>query len=356
MCITVKPLIKIAIPVFLVVFASLCFSQSTPDPKSGSPAPAKSEEEAIPPVEPNAIFPAVVARANGKPILGRDLEIAVRRELAEIGSPEWKNLQEKYQGELTQTNLFALVNTNLIYQKALASGLKAPDAEVKAELEKISKQFKNAAEMDAALAQQKLNRAALEENIYQSLTVKKYLEETINKKISVSSEEVAKYYAEHTDNLKHPDIVRISQILIAAGETSDKDALAKRRAEALLARAEKGEDFAKLAKENSVDSSASQGGDMKYYSKNGLNPRYSESVFSLPVGGVKMINLDEGYLIVKVTEKKKESTWTLEEIKEDLTATLKNDKAQVELTILVNQLRNQGNVEFLIPYGQPLEP
>jgi peptidyl-prolyl cis-trans isomerase C len=366
--ITVKSITKIAFPAFLVVFAGLCFPQTTPGTKPSStaptaaakpqikPEPAKSEEEVIPPAAPNALFPAVVAKVNGKSILGRDLEVAVRRELAAIGSPEWKNLREEYRGELIQTKLFALVNTALLYQKAVESGLKASDAEVQAELQKISKKFKSDGEMNAALAQQNLDRAALEKGISQSLTISKYMDENINKKVSVSSDEVSKFYAENPGKFEHPDLVRTSHILIAAGETGDQDVLAKQRAEALVARAEKGEDFAKLAKDNSIDSSASEGGDIGYFSKDGLQPQYWDAAFSLPVGGVKMIKLDQGYIIIKVTDKKKKGVSTLEEIKEDLAKYLKEEKSQVEMTKLVNQLRNQGNVEFLIPYGQPLEP
>jgi parvulin-like peptidyl-prolyl isomerase len=361
-------MIKIAFPAFLAIFSGFCFSQIPPGPKSSSstpasaakskakPAEAKSDEEAIPPVAPNAIFPAVVAMANGKPIFGRDLEIAIRQELATIGSPEWKDLREEYKGQLTQTKLFSLVNTNLIYQKAVESGVKATDAEVQAELQKMSKAFKDNAEMDAELAKKMMNRALLERNVLQSLTVSKYMEENIDKKSKMSPQEVAKFYADNPERFDHPNLVRLSLLLIAAGETRDKDALAKKRAEELLARVGKGEDFAKLAKENSADQSAAQGGDIHYRSKNGLDPQYADAAFSLPVGSVKMVKLSDGYLIFKVTDKKKEGKWTLEEVKQNFTEELDKLKSQTESTKLINRLRDQGNVEFLIPYGQPLEP
>ena len=368
-----KCLIKIALPAFLLLFAGFCFSQTSPKtqtaPKSGPPAPAAAakpaakaeaaspeDDEVIPPAEPNAVFPAVVARVNGKAILGRELEVVVRRELAPIGNPEWKNLREDYRGQLTYNLLSVLINAKLVYQKALASGYKVTDADVQAELQRITKTFKSDAEMNAALASQLMDRASLEKNLYQSLAISKYVDEAINKKVTVAPEEVAKYYTANPKDFQHPDLVKTSQILISAGESAEQDNLAKQRAEALLARIKKGEDFAKLARENSTDASASQGGDIGYSSKDGLDPEYAEAAFALPVGGVKMIKLPAGYLIIKVTEKKKEGLSTLEEVKEQLTDFLKNQKAQAEMTKLVNQLRDQAKIDVYIPYGQPLEP
>lgn len=357
-----KSLIKLSVPGFLVLFSGLCFPQTgakapAVQPKAAASEPQPAQEEVIPPAAPNAIFPAVVARVNGKAILGRDLEELVQRELSAIGNPEWKNLREDYRGQLTLNLLNVLINSKLLYQKAVASGYKATDAEVQAEFQKIAKTFESDAAMNAALASRNTDRAALEKSLYENITMTKFVEENVDKKITVTQEDLAKYYTSNTKEFQHPDIVRTSHILIRpAGDTAEQDAKAKERAEALLARVKKGEDFAKLAKENSVDASASQGGDVGFMSKDALDPDYAEAAFSLPVGGVKLVKSQFGYHVLKVTEKKREGVSTLEEVKEGLTDFLKREKAQAELNKLVNQLRNEGKIEILIPAGQPLTP
>jgi parvulin-like peptidyl-prolyl isomerase len=370
MLVTVKSLTKFAVPGFLLLFTGICFPQSAAKTqkaptKASSPAAAaeakpqaKSEEEdeVIPPSDPNAIFPALVARINGKPILGRDLERMVRGELLPLGSPEWKNLREDYRSELVLNLLATLINQKLIYQKAAANGIKPTEAEVQAELQRIAKTFESDAEMNAALANRMMDRATLEKGVYENLSVAKYVEENVNKKITVTPEELAKYYTSHPTEFHHPDIVRTSHILIPAGENAEKDALAKQRAEALLARAKKGEDFAKLARENSTDSSASEGGDVGFSSKEALVAEYGKAAFSLPVEGVALVKTKAGYYIIKVTDKKEEGLATLEEVKPELTEFLKNQKYEESLAKLVSQLRDEAKIEILIPFGQPLKP
>ena len=363
-----KSLIRFALAALFLT--GMCFPQTAPKTKPATPAepaaktqpkeapketPKDAEEEAVPPAGPNALFPAIVAKVNGKTVLGRDLEQLVRSELAKIGNPDWKNLRDDYRGQLTMEALTNLIGTKLLYQKAIASGVKATELEVQAEMQKISKSFGSDAEMNAALANQLMDRASLQKQVAQQLVIAKYIDENVTKKIVVTPEEAAKYYTAHPSEFQHPDIVRSSHILIRpAGDTPEQDALAKQRAEAILARVQKGEDFAKLAKENSVDNSASQGGDIGFSSKDSLAPEYANAVFSMPVGSVKLVKTSFGYHVVKVTEKKKEGLSTLEEMKEQLTAFLKDQKGQEELTKLVNQLRDQAKVEILVPAGQPL--
>jgi parvulin-like peptidyl-prolyl isomerase len=206
------------------------------------------------------------------------------------------------------------------------------------------------------LAQQMLDRETLRKNIAQDLTISKYIDSTIVKSVAVTPEEVAKYYGANPATFSHPDLVRASHILIRAGETPELDIVAKQRAEAILARAKKGEDFAKLAKENSMDPSASNGGDIGFVTKNQLPPELGEALFSMTTGEIRLLKAPIGYLVLKATEKKKEGLATLEEVKADLTNALKNEKAQAELAKQINQLRDQAKIEILIPYGQPLNP
>ena len=120
----------------------------------------------IPPAAPNAIFPAIVARVNGKRFWAGIWSSLVRSELSSIGNPDWKSLREDYRDQLTLDLLNVMISSRLLYLKAVESGYKVTDEEVQAEFQKIAKTFKDDAEMNAALAAsiptgQRLKKACL---------------------------------------------------------------------------------------------------------------------------------------------------------------------------------------------------
>ena len=337
--------------------------QPAPKPKPDTVTPAAKpadalagQEEQIPPARPGAIFPAVVARVNGRAILGRDLEQRVRAQLAPIGNPVWKDLREDYRLELTSNALGSALAEELIYQKAIAAGVKVPAADVQAEFAKAAKSFANDAAVNVALAERGLDRASLTKEMERNLVIGKYINDNVTSKITVTPEEAAEYYKSHTDEFRHPDMVRTSHILImvTAGATAEQDRLARQRAEAILDRARKGEDFAKLAQETSMDSSASQGGDIGYVTPGQVDPAYQAAAFSLAVGALSdPVRSRVGYHIIKVTDKKKEGIATLDDSRAQLTEFLKNQKSDRQLQQLVEQLRKEAKIEILITAGAP---
>ena len=329
---------------------------------AAKPADAQSgQTEAVPTAAIDAIFPTIVARVNGEPILGRDLEQRVQAQLAPIGNPAWKNLREDYRLELTNNALGSAVAEELVHQKAVAAGIKVAPADVQSEFAKVAKSFGNDAAMDAALAERGMDRTSVMKGLERNLVVGKYINDNITSKVTVTPEEIAEYYKSHTDEFRHPDMVRTSHVLIlvAEGSSPEQDRLARQRIEAILDRARKGEDFAKLARATSMDSSASEGGDLGYTSQGQLDPAYDAVAFSLAVGSLSdPVRSRVGYHIIKVTDKKKEGLATLDESRVQLTEFLKSEKSNMQLQQLVDQLRKEAKIEILInvdpvPPGSP---
>lgn len=329
---------------------------TSPAPAAKPPAKAAEPDDPIPPVAPNALFPAVVARVNGKPVLGRDLEQRVRAELANIGNPAWKDLRDDYRNELTSQILSQLVGDELLYQKAIASGVAVTAAEIQAEFDKVAKTYPSDADLNAMLVQRGMDRKALSRELGRNLALQKYIQENITKKLVVTPAEVSEYYAGHPDEFKHPDLVRTSHILISTpnGATDDQQQRAKQLAESVLDRAKKGEDFAKLAKEYSTDASASQGGDIGLTESGELAPEYEDAVAKLNVGEISgLVKTQFGYHIIKVTDRKKAGAATLDEVRGQLTDFLKNQKEDTEIAKLVKTLGSQAKIEILLPGGVP---
>lgn len=358
----------IALAFFPAAWSAGQAQQPAPGPQPGASTPAAKpagaqtgQGETIPPAGRDAIFPAVVARVNGVPILGRDIEQRVQAQLAPIGNPAWKNLREDYRLELTNNALGSAVAEELIYQKAVAAGIKVAPADVQSEFAKVAKTFGSEAAMNAALAERGMDRASVLKGLERNLVVGKYINDNITSKITVTPEEVAEYYKAHTEEFRHPDMVQTSHILILVpeGSSPEQDKLARQRIEAILDRARKGEDFAKLARETSMDGSASEGGDLGYTPRGQLDPAYEAVAFSLAVGSLSdAVRSQVGYHIIKVTDKKKAGLATLDESRVQLTEFLRSEKSNLQLQQLVDQLRKEAKIETLInvdpvPPGSP---
>jgi len=357
---------------FMLSFAGLIFAQAPTKPKSPpaavpkpparvSPqravAPVSEEEIQVPPETPGSLFPAVVARVNNRPVLGRDLERKIQEELVPLGSPEWNKLKEDYRQELVSQSLASMIGEELVYQKAVAAGMKATDAEAQDKFAGAVKSLGGDAKMNIALANRGLDRTTFVRELSRNMTVEKFVQETIGKRIAITPPDVTRYYNDHMLEFRHSALVRTSHILILVQPSAspEQDRRARLRAETLLARARQGEDFAKLAKDYSMDSSASDGGDIGLLPQGSLAAEYEAAAFALPAGGVSdLVRTPAGYHIIKVTEKKKEGIAELEEVRSTLTEYIKNQRKAEELGKTIQSLRAAAKIEVLIPLAVPL--
>jgi peptidyl-prolyl cis-trans isomerase D len=117
---------------------------------------------------------------------------------------------------------------------------------------------------------------------------------------------IHKYEGVTTDSLY---TTRASHILIRADKSAPDSvkATARAQAEVLLAQAKSGSDFSILAKQNSQDGSAQNGGDLGTFQNNGSMVKPFESaVFSFSGTGVipRVVESDFGYHIINVTQAK----------------------------------------------------
>lgn len=123
------------------------------------------------------------------------------------------------------------------------------------------------------------------------------------------SEILKKYYGLTIDEYKkvffEPKLLRQKLTEKINGEESETGA-AKKKAEEILAKAKAGEDFAKLATENSQDqASAAKGGDLGYFTKGKMVTEFENAAFAANVGDiVGPVQTIYGYHIIKVVDKK----------------------------------------------------
>jgi len=201
----------------------------------------------------------------------------------------------------------------------------------------------------------------------------------IQKNSNATDADAEKFYKENQQHFKHGEMIRVSQILIAAppkdlgndvksirtqvkeqskltGSELDtlvklKEQEAKNKADDLLKRALKGEDFAKLANENTDDipsRAAKLGGDLDYQDKGNLIKEFSDKVGPLKVGQVypALIPSQFGYHIIKVTGKKPAGVVPLAEVKAKIVKHVSDQKADEALRNWLAEKRHTTTIEL----------
>ena len=153
-----------------------------------------------------------------------------------------------------------------------------------------------------------------------TLTYVPYAPKAFEAAVPVSDESVATYYETHPGDFETPEKIRIRQILIAVPAGADDAARSELRteAEAVLAEARAGGDFAALARTHSGDPlSAEAGGDLGFVERGMLETPLEDAAFALEPGQVSdVVESARGFSIVKVDEKQARAVRPLPEVRE----------------------------------------
>jgi len=245
---------------------------------------------------------AWAAKVNGKLILLEEL------------NTKWESItpQQKYQyGFMGQDGkekfLDNLIKTELLYQEAVKKGYEKDD-DVKKRIEDLKKQV-----IAEALVRIELLKA------------------------DVTDKEVSAYYSAHPEEFGEPEQVKVKHILVK------DESLALTISEKL----KKGEDFAKLAKEYSIDpGSKDNGGDLGFFSRGQMVPEFEEAAFSLKKGEISSpVKTNYGYHILKMEEKKAATQKSFNEVKEDAKSKAVYEKQRSVIESLVNYLYSTAAIE-----------
>ena len=169
---------------------------------------------------------------------------AQQRDFPKAGTAEYQTLQNQAVAYLVQREEYANEADDL--------GIKVSDEEITKKVDEVKKQyFKNdQKQFEAGLKQQGYTVEALREDLVSQLVSQK-IYESLTKSVKVSDADLQKYYDENKTQYSVAESRAVRHILVKT----------KAEADAIHSQLESGADFAKLAKENSLDpGSKDQGG------------------------------------------------------------------------------------------------
>ena len=151
--------------------------------------------------------------------------------------------------------------------------------------------------------------------------------------IKLNEDDLQTYYKENVARLAGKEERRASHILIAAPKDAPaaEREKAKERATQLLEEVRKTPaSFAEVAKKSSTDTgSASQGGDLGFFSRGAMVKPFEDAAFALKKGEISdVVESDFGYHIILLTDIKTPRQPSFEELRPEIEADLKQQQAQ----------------------------
>jgi peptidyl-prolyl cis-trans isomerase C len=161
-----------------------------------------------------------------------------------------------------------------------------------------------------------------------------------------------KVYDEAVAKVPDEQEVHARHILFRAAAGDEKAGkAAEDKAKAVLARLNKGEDFAKIANDLTEDPSGkANGGDLGYFAKEQMVPEFANVAFSLDKGKVSApVKTQFGWHVIKVEDKRTKPKPTYDQVKPQLEQFVVR-KAQAEL---VTKLRAEAKIEKMYKVEEP---
>jgi peptidyl-prolyl cis-trans isomerase C len=235
--------------------------------------------------------------------------------------------QQMFKGSEGRENfLNEIVKKEILYQEALKKGLdKTPEFKQKVE------EFKKLTLISELIGQE------------------------IMAKAKVSDQDVKDYYDKHKEDFAPTTQIRASQIVV---KTEDE-------ANNILARLKKGEKFETLAGELSLDKeSARHGGDIGFFGRGQMAPEFERAAAGLKIGQVSQpVETSSGYVIIKVTAKKKGPVLEFDRVKEIIAQKLSGERQKEAFDKYIESIRknypvtiNKEALQAMKPQTAPEKP
>src|SRR5713226_5451113 len=357
----------------LVVIAALCAAlplaaqeQPADKPQAKPPAPVLEKPGMAPETDKKApaapvkkavdrnagrTVEEIIARVNNEIITRSEYEKA--RNSAEEGAREdcqGKCAPEQLKAEIEQrqkTSLRDLIDQSLLVQRAKDMGVSVePEWIKRLDAIRMQNKIESMEELEKAVTSQGLNWEDFKNNIRSTLLTQRVISSEVGSHITISDDEVTKYYEAHKTEFVRPEQVALREIVILTeGKTPEALPDLKKKAETALKRVQDGEDFGEIAKRLSDGSTKSQGGFLGIYKRGELSKQLEDKVFKMKRKDLtEVMETKQGFLVLEVLEHYDEGEQALSKVKNEIMDKLYGARMEPAMREYLKTLREQSYV------------
>jgi parvulin-like peptidyl-prolyl isomerase len=314
-------------------------------------AACKKEAAAPDVAAPAAAAPAEAGRLTGAVVKVNDAPIDATlfyAELDKITQGGARAIPEDRLKKIQENILNRLVEEELLAQEIKKQAVEVTAADLDAEFAKYKARFKSDEQFQNYLTHGKTSVEEIRKRLESSFALTKLLEKL--GKLDVSDDEVKKSYDSGIKLYTEPEQVHAIHILVKVAENAAEDKVdaAKKKVMEALKKIRAGADFGEVAKEASDDAmTKDKGGDLGFFRKGVMVPKFEEAVFALKVGELtkEPVRTPFGFHVIKVLEKKEERVKPFDEVKEQIKESLRNRNTFKARRELVESLKTAAKIE-----------
>ncbi|MDX2152825.1 MAG: peptidylprolyl isomerase [Bryobacteraceae bacterium] len=170
----------------------------------------------------------------------------------------------------------------------------------------------------------------------------------VQSRINIPKADIEKYYNEHKNEFMREERIFLREILVSTeGKDAAGVAAAEKKAKDLVARANKGEKFPELARDNSDAQTAAQGGELPPFPRGQLRKELEDLLFSKEKGFVtEPMKVGNGFLILRVDEKHSAGLAALDEVENEIRGKLFQPLYEPKVREYLTKLRQDAFLEI----------
>ena len=246
-----------------------------------------------------------------------------------------------------------IVAEKLLAKQAQALQLEVTEKQVDAAVEDVRNRNRfSEQDLDRALAEQGLDRAAFRAQVRRELESYQVLQVKMRGRVKVSDEDLTNYYRTHPQEFGGEQEIHVRHIFLPLpeGASAQEEARARAAGEKVLQRLRTGEEFAKLAREVSKGPSAQDGGDLGWLRRGTIQKALEDAAFALKDGQISgLVRAGPGLHVVKVDGRRTGGERSFEEAKEEIRARLTDEQVGATRQQVLDELRRAAVIEVRIP-------